>query len=93
MKDILLREDGRQVKFTAVQKSRPYVIISRETFLQKDTLKTVCLTSVIEDPDPVDPNLIGPLDPDPESYYYGTGFLFLKDKRLKEISENRFNVL
>jgi hypothetical protein len=48
---------------------------------------------VIEDPDPVDPNLIGPLDPDPESYYYGTGFLFLKDKRLKEISENRFNVL
>ncbi len=33
MKDILLREDGRQVKFTAVQKSRPYVIISRETFL------------------------------------------------------------
>ncbi len=30
MKDVLLREDGRQVKFTAVQKSRPYVIISRD---------------------------------------------------------------
>jgi hypothetical protein len=54
MKDILLREDGRQVKFTAVQKSRPYMIISRDIFVESS------VADPDPNPDPPDPHVFGP---------------------------------
>ncbi len=66
MKYILLREDGRQVKFTAVPKSRPFVIISKGINIEGYTKNLFASPVWLRIQIRVDPKLIGLLDPDPD---------------------------